>query len=81
MGACKLYVGNIAFQSTEDDVRELFEEMGDVGDVSLVRDDLGRNRGFGFVTMREKAAGDKALEELNGVELNGRNLNVRESNN
>jgi predicted Zn finger-like uncharacterized protein len=54
VGAYKMYVGNIAFQSTEEDLRELFEEMGDVGDVSLVRDDQGRNRGFGFVTMREK---------------------------
>lgn len=79
-GASKLYVGNIAFQSTEDDVRDLFEEIGIVGDVSLVRDDQGRNRGFGFVTMREKADGEKALEALNGVDLNGRNLNVRESN-
>ena len=63
MGASKLYVGNIAFQSTEDDIRDLFEEMGAVGDVSLVRDDQGRNRGFGFVTMREKADGEKALED------------------
>ena len=80
-GAVKLYVGNIAFACTEDDIWEVFEEIGPVGDVSLVRDDQGRNRGFGFVTMREKADGERALSELHGRELNGRDMNVRESNN
>jgi RNA recognition motif-containing protein len=80
-GDSKLYVGNIAFASTEDDINKMFSEIGEVGDVALVRDDIGRNRGFGFVTMRTKEDGAKAMEALDGKELNGRNLAVRESNN
>ena len=80
-GSYKMYVGNISFQCTEDDLYEVFETMGPVGDVSLVLDnETGRPRGFGFVTMRNKADGDRALEELDGHELKGRNLNVRPSN-
>ena len=59
----------------------MFSEIGEVGDVALVRDDQGRNRGFGFVTMRNKADGEKAVSELDGVDMNGRNIAVRESNN
>lgn len=80
-GAIKLYVGNIAFSITEEALGEIFGEYGTVGDVSLVRDDQGRNRGFGFVTMREKEEGERAMIELDGKDINGRNLNVRESNN
>ena len=80
-GDSKLYVGNISFECHEDDLRNLFETVGQVGDVSLVRDDTGRNRGFGFVTMRNMEDGNKALEELNGSNLRGRNIAVRESTN
>lgn len=79
MGDFKMYVGNISFQCTEADLFELFETVGPVGDVSMVRDEVGRIRGFGFITMMKKADGEKALEELDGVELKGRNLNVRPS--
>lgn len=81
MGHMKLYVGNIAFASREEDIFELFSEIGQVGDVALVRDDTGKNRGFGFVTMREKEDGEKAIAALDGQEVNGRNLAVRESSN
>ena len=81
MGAVKLYVGNISFGCTEDDLWETFETIGNVGEVSLVRDDQGRNRGFAFITMREKADAEKAMTELDGFELDGRALSVRESNN
>jgi|Transcript_15654 predicted Zn finger-like uncharacterized protein len=81
MGEIKLYVGNISFECDEDQIREVFEEIGGVGDVSLVKDDLGRNRGFGFVTMRNKADGETAMEKLDGSEVNGRNIAVRESTN
>lgn len=81
VGDMKLYVGNIAFGSTEDDIMEMFSEVGTVGEISLVRDDQGRNRGFGFITMRTKEEGEAAIEKLDGFELNGRNLAVRESNN
>jgi RNA recognition motif-containing protein len=80
MGDTKLYVGNIAFECSEDDLMKVFSEMGVVGDVSLVKDELGRNRGFGFITMRTKEGGDKAMEELDGKEVMGRNIAVRESN-
>jgi RNA recognition motif-containing protein len=81
MGDMKLYVGNIAFASREEDIFQLFSEIGTVGDVALVRDDTGKNRGFGFVTMRTKEDGEKAITALDGQEVNGRNLAVRESSN
>lgn len=80
-GDSKLYVGNISFDSTEEDLVELFSSVGECGSVALVRDEQGRNRGFGFVTMRTKEDGDAAIEKLNGMELNGRTIAVRESNN
>lgn len=80
-GDFKMYVGNISFQCTEADLFEVFETIGPVGDVSLVRDETGRPRGFGFITMRNKDDGERALEELDGTELKGRNLNVRPSTN
>ena len=81
MGDVKLYVGNIAFTCHEDDLFEIFSQVGTVGDVSLVRDDEGKNRGFGFVTMRSKDDGEKAISELDGTSVRGRNIAVRESNN
>jgi len=81
VGEMKLYVGNIAFTCTEQDMQEAFSEAGDVGEVSLVRDDEGRNRGFGFITMRTKEGGEKAIELLDGASVNGRNIAVRPSNN
>eukprot|EP00544_Gedaniella_sp_CCMP2646_P009343 CAMPEP_0202480058 /NCGR_PEP_ID=MMETSP1361-20130828/197_1 /ASSEMBLY_ACC=CAM_ASM_000849 /TAXON_ID=210615 /ORGANISM="Staurosira complex sp., Strain CCMP2646" /LENGTH=172 /DNA_ID=CAMNT_0049107451 /DNA_START=143 /DNA_END=661 /DNA_ORIENTATION=+ len=80
MGDTKLYVGNIAFECTEDDLVRVFSEAGVVGDISLVRDEQGRNRGFGFITMRTKEGGEKAMETLDGSEFMGRNIAVRESN-
>ena len=80
-GDVKLYIGNIAFGSKEEDLLEMFSEVGTVGELALVRDDQGRNRGFGFVTMRTKEDGQAAIEKLDGIELNGRNIAVRESTN
>lgn len=81
VGDKKLYVGNISFQSTEDDLFELFGECGDVGEVTLVKDEDGRNRGFGFVTMRTIEGGDLAIAKLDGMAVRGRNMAVRSSNN
>lgn len=81
LGETKLYVGNIAFECSEQDIQDVFGEIGPVGDVSLVRDDLGRIRGFGFVTMRTKEDGQKAIDDLDGSEVRGRKIAVRESNN
>ena len=80
-GAAKLYVGNIAFECHELDLVDVFSDVGVVGDVSLVRDNEGKIRGFGFITMRNKADAEKAIDELDGVEIRGRKLTVRESNN
>lgn len=81
VGEAKLYVGNVAFGCHEDDLIEVFSTAGEVGEVSLVRDNEGKVRGFGFITMRNKEDADKAIAELDGVELRGRRLQVRESNN
>lgn len=80
-GQVKLYVGNIAFECKEEDIFQLFSSIGSVGDVSLVRDDSGKMRGFGFVTMRSKEDGEAAVAKLDGSSLRGRNIAVRESNN
>ncbi|KAL7576478.1 hypothetical protein ACA910_017983 [Epithemia clementina (nom. ined.)] len=80
-GDVKLYVGNISFDCHEDDLRNLFESVGPVGDVSLVRDEDGKNRGFGFVTMRTQEDGNLAMEKLDGASVRGRSIAVRESTN
>jgi len=80
-GDAKLYVGNLDFGVTEDDIYELFKTVGEVGEASLITDPTGRSRGFAFVTMMTKEEGDKCIEELNGAELNGRNINVKHPNN
>jgi predicted Zn finger-like uncharacterized protein len=79
-GDMKLYVGNISFQCSEDDLYELFGQCGEVGEVTMVKDEEGKNRGFGFVTMRTVDGGDKAIAELDGTAVRGRNLAVRASN-
>ena len=72
--AQKLYVGNLSFQTTEDEVRELFSQHGEVHSVNLINDrETGRPRGFGFVEMDNA---DAAIDALNGQEFGGRNLNV-----
>ena len=81
VGESKVYVGNIAFECHEDDLEALFSQVGEVGDVSLVRDDEGKNRGFGFVTMRTEEGGQAAIAELDGATVRGRRIAVRESNN
>ena len=75
--AQKLYVGNLSFQSTEDELRDLFSQYGEVTSVRLISDrDTGRSRGFAFVEMENANA---AIEALNGYELGGRNLRVNEA--
>jgi predicted Zn finger-like uncharacterized protein len=81
LGDKKLYVGNISFECHEDDIYKVFSTIGNVGDVSFVRDETGRCRGFGFVTMRNTEDAAKAVEQLDGMSIRGRNIAVRESNN
>ena len=76
----KLYVGNLSFNTTADDLRAAFEAFGDVTDVMIPNDrETGRPRGFGFVTFADAAASKTAVEKLNGSELDGRTLTVNEA--
>ena len=75
----KLFVGNLSFQTTENDVSDAFAHCGAVEAVSIITDrDTGRSKGFGFVTMSEEDA-DKAITQLNGSQLGGRALTVNEA--
>lgn len=76
----KLYVGNLAFQTSSSDLQELFAQAGTVQSASVVEDrDTGRSRGFGFVEMSSKEEGETAIAQFNGKEFNGRNLTVNEA--
>lgn len=76
----KLYVGNLAFQTSSGDLEQLFSTVGTVESASVVEDrDTGRSRGFGFVEMSSKEEGAAAIAEFNGKEVNGRALNVNEA--
>jgi len=75
----KLFVGNLSFQTTENDVSDAFAHCGAVEAVSIITDrETGRSKGFGFVTMSEEDA-DKAITQLNGSQLDGRALTVNEA--
>src|SRR5437016_6450195 len=74
----KLYVGNLSFETTESDLKELFGQAGSVETVRIITDhDTGRSKGFGFVEMQE--GGDKAIAEMNGKDFKGRALTVNEA--
>jgi cold-inducible RNA-binding protein len=76
----KLYVGNLSFQTSSDDLRDLFAQAGTVETANVVEDrDTGRSRGFGFVEMANKEEGEAAIAQFNGKEFNGRNLTVNEA--
>jgi RNA recognition motif-containing protein len=76
----KLYVGNLSFQTSSDELQQLFSQAGTVESASVVEDrDTGRSRGFGFVEMSSAEEGKAAIEQFNGKELNGRNLTVNEA--
>ena len=73
----RLYVGNLSFDATADDLREIFGQCGEVEDAIIVtRPGGGRPRGFGFVTMTEEAAGQEAIRQRDGQEVAGRQLVV-----
>ena len=75
-----IYVGNISYQTTEDDLHTAFSAFGGIERVNVVTDrDTGQPRGFAFVEMTERDAAEKAIAQLNGSDLNGRAINVNEA--
>jgi RNA recognition motif-containing protein len=76
----KLFVGNVAWSATEDDLRNLFSQQGEVEDLIILKDKFtNRSKGFGFVTFANEDDANNAVSELNGFNLNGRNLVVNEA--
>ena len=75
-----IYLGNIAWSMTEDDIEALFAEFGAVSSVKIITDKYsGRSKGFGFVEMDDDAAAQKAIDALNDSEQDGRNLRVNQA--
>jgi RNA recognition motif-containing protein len=75
-----IYVGNLSYEVTEEDLKEAFEVFGEVETAKVIKDNYsGRSKGFGFVEMSDKAKAESAIEGLNGKELKGRTLNVNEA--
>ncbi len=75
-----IYVGNLSYDVSEDDLRGHFEKYGEVSSVKIVRDKFtGRSKGFGFVDMPEDSHGEEAINKLNGEMVDGRNLKVNKA--
>ena len=76
----KLYVGNISFDTTSQDLEQIFGEVGTVESTNIIEDrDTGRSRGFAFVEMSSTAEGQNAISQLDGKEIDGRSLKVNEA--
>ena len=76
----KLFVGGLSFSTTDDGLRATFEPFGEVTEAKVITDrDSGRSRGFGFVTFSEDSPARKAIAEMDGTELDGRNIKVNEA--
>lgn len=75
-----IYVGNLSYDMTENDLQELFGEFGTIVKANIINDrDSGRSKGFGFVEMEVAEDGKKAIEELDGQDVKGRNIKVNEA--
>jgi RNA recognition motif-containing protein len=78
--SAKLFVGNLSFETTSDEIRDLFSEVGPVESCQVITDrDTGRSKGFGFVEMNSKAEASAAKEKFDGQDLHGRALKVDEA--
>lgn len=76
----KMYVGNLSFDTSEGDLRQKFEEFGDVASVNIITDrETGRSKGFAFVEMTSNASAETAMNAMNGGDFNGRKLTVNEA--
>jgi RNA recognition motif-containing protein len=75
-----LYVGNLSYRLTEDELRQAFEEFGQVSSCTIIKDKVtGESKGFGFLEMPERSEAEAAINGLNGRDLKGRRLNVNEA--
>jgi len=75
-----IYVGNLAYRTSEDELRQLFGQFGEVSSVKIITDrDTGQSKGFGFVEMPNQSEGEAAINNLNETDLGGRNLRVNEA--
>ena len=75
-----IYVGNLPYRMTDDELRNLFTEFGEVASARIIMDKMtDRSKGFGFVEMPDKAAAEKAIREVNGKDIGGRPLRVNEA--
>jgi len=75
-----IYIGNLSYEVTEEDLKQAFETFGDVDSAKVIKDKYtGRSKGFGFVLMPDKAQAESAIQGLNGEDLKGRSLNVNEA--
>jgi RNA recognition motif-containing protein len=75
-----IYVGNLHFNLSEDELKEIFEEYGEVTSAKVITDKYsGRSKGFGFVEMPNDTEGEAAIKNLNGVDMKGRNMTVNQS--
>jgi cold-inducible RNA-binding protein len=78
--SAKLFVGNLSLDTTSDEIRDLFSEVGPVESCQVITDrDTGRSKGFGFVEMNSREGADAAKDKFNGTELHGRPLKVNEA--
>lgn len=76
----KVYVGNLPFSMSDKDLTEMFAQFGEITEAVIIKDKFsGRSKGFGFVTFADKAAGDKAIADMNGKDMQGRALTVNEA--
>lgn len=76
----QIYVGNMSYGTTENDLKELFGQFGDVDSVKIITDrETGRAKGFGFIAMNDDSAANTAIEELNGKDFDGRTLRINEA--
>lgn len=76
----KLFIGGLSWNTSESRLRETFERFGDLDDIRIITDrDTGRSRGFGFVTFTEEESAQKAIAEMDGSSLDGRNIKVNEA--
>jgi cold-inducible RNA-binding protein len=76
----KLYVGNLSFKTTSEDLQKMFEQAGEVESAKVIEDrETGRSRGFGFVEMADREGGENAIEQFHGKDYQGRALTVNEA--